>query len=147
MGVTWAVTPAVVRLAVRAGAVAVPRDRDVHETPTPRWGGIAIYLGVIAAVALTVSLRHLQTGGKYGWNVHIAGILIAGTLIGLLGMVDDLKDLSAKWQILAILAAGIVLIAFGVRIEGLTNPFVIQKPGAAYNPSGWIELSLPISVA
>src|SRR4051794_3224569 len=112
MGVTWLVTPAVVRLAERCGAMAVPRDRDVHTTPTPRWGGIAIYFGVIAAVALTVTLRHLQTGGKYGWSFHIAGILIAGTFIGLLGMLDDLKDLSARWQILAILAAGAILIGF-----------------------------------
>lgn len=146
MGVTWAVTPAVVKLARRFGAMAVPRERDVHEKPTPRWGGIAIYLGVIAAVALTVTVRHLQTGGKYGWNGHIAGILIAGTFIGLIGIVDDLKDLSAKWQILAILAAGAILIGFGVRIEGLTNPFVIQKPGLAYNPQAWIELSLPVSI-
>lgn len=146
MGVTWLVTPAVVRLAERCGAVAVPRDRDVHTTPTPRWGGIAIYFGVLAAVALTVTLRHLQTGGKYGWNIHIIGILIAGTFIGLLGMLDDLKDLSARWQILAILAAGAILIAFGVRIDGLTNPFVLQKPGAPYNPKAWIELSLPISI-
>ncbi len=147
MGVTWAVTPSVVRLAQQCGAMAVPRERDVHESPTPRWGGIAIYLGVIAAVALTVSIRHVQTAGKFGWNWHIAGILIAGTFIGLLGMIDDLKDLSAKWQIVFILAAGLILIAFGVRIEGLTNPFIIQRPGAAYNPRAWIELSLPISIA
>ena len=45
MGITWAATPWVTRLALKANVLAVPRSRDVHETPPPRWGGIAIYLG------------------------------------------------------------------------------------------------------
>lgn len=146
LGVTWAVTPWVIKIATRCGALAIPRDRDVHDTPTPRWGGVAIYLGVLIAVVLTVSYRHHITHGAFGWSRHLAGILIAGTFIGLFGMLDDLKDLSARWQILAILAAGGILIAFGVRVEGLTNPFVSQKLNS-YNPARWFELSLPLSIA
>ncbi|MEP6756891.1 MAG: MraY family glycosyltransferase [Chthonomonadales bacterium] len=145
MLVTVAVTPAVGKIAERCGAMAVPRDRDVHDKPTPRWGGIAIYLGVIVAVALTVSYRHYATHGVFGWNRHIAGILIAGTFIGLLGMVDDLRDLRAIWQIAAIAGAGAILIAFGVRIEGVSNPFVSHTIGT-YHPNQWIQLSVPLSI-
>jgi UDP-GlcNAc:undecaprenyl-phosphate GlcNAc-1-phosphate transferase len=143
--VTWAVTPWVLKLAVRCGALAVPRDRDVHEKTTPRWGGIALYIGVMAAVLLTVTYRHYATHGENGWTRHIIGVLVAGTFIGLMGMLDDLKDLRAHWQALAILAAGVILILFDVRIEGLSNPLVMPKPGK-YDPSAWIALSMPVSV-
>ena len=39
-------------LATRLGAVAYPRERDVHLAPVPRLGGLAMYLGVVTAVFL-----------------------------------------------------------------------------------------------
>src|SRR5512140_1897045 len=89
LGVTWAVTPAVLRLAVRVGALAVPRSRDVHTAPMPRLGGVAIYLGVVAATVFTVTARHVITHGAHGWNLHLVGVLAAGTLIALIGILDD----------------------------------------------------------
>jgi UDP-GlcNAc:undecaprenyl-phosphate GlcNAc-1-phosphate transferase len=135
MGVTWWLTPSVAKLAIKHGAVAVPRDRDVHETPTPRWGGIAIYLGVILAAVIGITLRHIQSHGEFGWNRHLLGILLAGTFVGLVGLLDDLKDLRAIWQIAGLIGAGIVLVLFGVRIDVLTNPL----------GGSWFSLSLPVS--
>lgn len=146
LSITWAATPWVLRLALRAGAVAVPRARDVHENPVPRWGGIAIYAGVVAASCLALTYRHWRTGGESGWNWHLAGVMVAATFIALVGLVDDLRDLRAAWQALGILAAGAILVAFGVRIEGVTNPLVAAPPGA-YNPAQWIALSPIVSVA
>src|SRR5262249_20089148 len=133
----------VLRFALRFGAVAIPRTRDVHDTTTPRWGGIAIYIGVVFAVLITVTVRHLITHGVNGWNWHIVGVLLAGTVIAIVGMVDDIKDLRAIYQVMGITAAGLVLIAFGVRIEGLSNPFVSQTAGE-WN---WIGLGYGVSVA
>jgi UDP-GlcNAc:undecaprenyl-phosphate/decaprenyl-phosphate GlcNAc-1-phosphate transferase len=144
MGVTWMTTPWVAKLAVRFGAVAVPRERDVHEEHTPKWGGIAIYIGVVVAAVVGITARHIISGDKFGWNAHLVGILIAGTFIAAYGLLDDLKDLRAIWQILGILIAGGILIAFGVRIEGLTNPLVTNRPGL-YDPNQWFALSLPVS--
>jgi UDP-GlcNAc:undecaprenyl-phosphate GlcNAc-1-phosphate transferase len=144
MGVTWLTTPWVGKLAVRFGAVAVPRARDVHETPTPRWGGIAIYFGVVVAALVGITARHIISHGEFGWNRHLVGILLAGTFIGLFGLLDDLKDLRAVWQILGIGIAGAILVAFGVRIEGLTNPFVVTKPGV-WSPAQWLALWYPVS--
>ena len=45
-------TPVAARLARRVGAVATPRDRDLHDSPTPRMGGLAILAGVLLAGAL-----------------------------------------------------------------------------------------------
>jgi len=143
MAVTSAVTPVALKLAVRFGAMAVPRSRDVHTTPMPRLGGIAIYCGVLVATLLTVTARHFITHGTHGWTLHLVGVLAAGTLIALVGIVDDLKDLKPLSQALAILAAGSVLVLFGVRIEGITNPLLPQSPGSWR----WIELPFWLSVA
>jgi len=140
---TWLVTPLVERLARRQGALAVPRERDVHTHPTPRWGGLAIIIGVLAAITLTVSYRHLN--GDAGWNREVVGILLAGAFIAVVGLVDDVRDLRALHQALAIMASGLILVAFGVRIQGLTNPFVESGPGS-YNPASWIALPYWASV-
>jgi UDP-GlcNAc:undecaprenyl-phosphate GlcNAc-1-phosphate transferase len=139
LAVAWVVTPFVLHLAWKKGVLAHPRDRDVHTEPTPRWGGIAIYLGVMIAVVFTVSARHLITGGEAGWTWQLAGILLAGTAMAAIGLVDDVKDLRALFQIFGIVCAGVILIAFGVRIEGLTIPFEQVKPGswAGINLAFW----------
>lgn len=145
LSVTIALTPPVIRLAERHGAVAVPRDRDVHEGNIPRWGGIAIYGGVLVATLLSVTLRHFRTGGENGWSWHLAGVLAAGTLIAAIGMLDDVKDLRPKWQILGILVAGLVLILFGVRIDGVGNPLAVTRPGS-YDAAAWIPLGAPLGI-
>lgn len=145
LGITWGLTPWVRELAIRFGAFAVPRDRDVHEEPTPRWGGIAIYLGVMAAVLVTVTARHLITHGENGWNSHLVGVLLAGTFVAGLGLLDDLKDLRALYQAIGIVLAGCILIAFNVRIEGLTNPLAADHAGV-YNAARWIGLTTPVSI-
>lgn len=146
MAITTLTTPWTIRLATRLGVMAVPRDRDVHIEPTPRWGGIAIYAGVLVAVALAVSYRHWRTDGLNGWSWQLAGLLLAATLVALIGMLDDVRDLKPIWQIGSIAAAAVVLMLFGVRIEGVTRPLV-ESAATGYDPARWIPLSLPVSVA
>ncbi len=52
-------------LAIRLGAVAIPRERDVHVEPTPRMGGLAMYFGVVAAVFLASQLPVLTRAFVY----------------------------------------------------------------------------------
>lgn len=141
LAVTWFLTPHVLKLAVRCGAMAIPRARDVHETPKPRWGGIAIYAGVVLATAITVTLRGGRPGVEHAWTPQLVGVLVAGTFIALIGIIDDLKDLRAIWQALAILTAGAILVGFNVRIEGIGNPFVFGGE-ERYDPSRWIALPM-----
>lgn len=142
MAVTSVMTPLALKLAVRLGAIAVPRSRDVHTEPMPRLGGIAIYCGILAATLVTVTARHFITHGTHGWTGHLAGVLLAGTLIAVLGVIDDLRDLKPLYQAAGIVAAGCVLVLFGVRIEGITNPLLAQTPGSWR----WIELPAWMSV-
>lgn len=120
--VTSLVTPLVRAWVEKKGAIDQPDARRVNETPVPRAGGIAIYLGFVIALLLTVGVRHINTG-QHAWTMQVTGILIATTFIAITSLVDDFKNLSAAKQALAIITAALILAAFGVRIEGITNPF------------------------
>ena len=106
------VTPSVQRLAVRWGAVDKPEARKVHKGIIPRLGGLAIYAGFLAAVLASVHMT---------WE--LLGILVGGTAILLLGVVDDVYQISAKTKLLGQIAAASVLLLFDIRIDWLTNPF------------------------
>ena len=112
LGVAYMVTPSVQRLAVRCGAVDKPEARKVHKGIIPRLGGLAIYAGFIAAVLASVHMT---------WE--LLGILVGGTAILLLGVVDDVYQISAKTKLLGQIAAASVLLLFDIRIDWLTNPF------------------------
>src|ERR671927_215730 len=58
--VTYLATPVVRLAAVRLGMMAAPRERDVHVIPTPRGGGVAMYIGVSAAILVATRLPALQ---------------------------------------------------------------------------------------
>lgn len=105
------VTPWVIRLAQRLGAVDQPDQRKVHCQPMPRLGGLAVYLGFAVTVLITQPL-----------TLPLAGLLLGASLIVLLGVWDDVRGLS-PWVKLAgqLLAAG-SLIPFGIHVEFLTNP-------------------------
>lgn len=112
LGVAYLVTPSVQRLAVRWGAVDKPEARKVHTGIIPRLGGLAIYAGFIAAVLASVHLT---------WE--LLGILVGGTAILLLGVADDIYQISAKTKLIGQIAAASVLLLFDIRIDWVTNPF------------------------
>lgn len=131
--VTAAVTPAVQRWSEKKGAIDQPEARRVNKNPIPRAGGVAIYIGFVVAVVLTVTVRHVTPKVQHAWTMQVIGILLAITFIAIAGIVDDFKNLKPRAQILAIATAGLILFAFGVRIEGVTNPFG-GAFGVTYNP-------------
>lgn len=142
---TALLTPFVQRWSEKVGAVDIPDERRVNTQPMPRAGGIAIYFGFVIAVVAAVTLRHISPLAQHTWNLQIVGILVATSFLAFVGLIDDLKNLSAKWQSLALIAGGLILVAFGVRIEGITNPFggII---GPQYNPiANWQALSFAVS--
>jgi UDP-GlcNAc:undecaprenyl-phosphate GlcNAc-1-phosphate transferase len=111
--VTFLLTGVVRRFAIKIGAIANPRARDVHVTPIPRMGGIGIYLGVVGGMALALHLPVLRRGFDYSYDS--IGVLIAAGVIVVIGALDDRFELDA-WTKLAgqIMCAGILVI-FGVQ--------------------------------
>jgi len=111
--VTLVTTPLTARLAVRLGAIDLPRDRDLHEAPVPRLGGLAILAGILVAAIIFVPLDS-QTRAILG------GALVAV----LVGSIDDLYDLPPAAKLAGQIAAAAIPVAAGVRVETFTLPFV-----------------------
>lgn len=110
--ITYFLTPYVKNLAIRLGALDAPDARKVHKTPIPRMGGLAIYVGFVVAVLSSIHLSQ-----------EIIGLLVGGTVILIVGIVDDMVQLSAKVKLFGQIVAAAVLILFDIRIDWLTNPF------------------------
>ena len=108
-------------LAMRSGAVAQVRDRDVHVVPIPYFGGVAM-LGGLAAGCLVA--RHLPFLGRAQPTVfHDSSIvLIAGTIICALGVVDDLIELDALAKLGGQVVASVFLVLNGVQFYSLKLP-------------------------
>jgi UDP-GlcNAc:undecaprenyl-phosphate GlcNAc-1-phosphate transferase len=114
LGVTWLTTPWVRKLAIQKGAVDDPNrdDRRIHKEPLPRWGGIAIYLGIL--VALLVVLPFAFRGGQPFPPFLIGMLALAGVLVAF-GAGDDLKDFSARLQLFVLLGAGTLVQFIGTH--------------------------------
>jgi UDP-GlcNAc:undecaprenyl-phosphate GlcNAc-1-phosphate transferase len=110
--VTYFATSPVRVLAIRLGAVAYPRERDVHVEPTPRMGGLAMYLGVISAVFLASQLPALTRGFVY--SSGMPAVVVAGGLIMGIGLIDDRWGLDALTKFAGQITAASVLVTMGV---------------------------------
>lgn len=136
-------TPLVKRLAIRAGVIRYPRDRDVHSGGMPLWGGLAMFIGFMVTVLLLRPLLvHQELTVQVGRGNHpILGVLLGATLIAVVGLLDDKYDLPPSKQMLSLLGGGFVAALMGARIEGLTNPFAEQMHLPA-----WVPLPIWLSV-
>lgn len=113
-----AIVPAVRFICLKKGYVDMPNERKIHKKPIPRLGGVAIWLCTLLTFALLVLLSW-----DYPHGNGLSGILTGGSIMFLLGFVDDIYDLSPKFKL--VIQSGAALIAFllGVRIDALYNPF------------------------
>ena len=133
--VTFLITGVVRRLALKIGAIAVPRGRDVHVVPIPRLGGVAMYIGLLAGVFVASQLPVL---GRAFDSSETIGVCVAGGLIVLVGVLDDRFGLDALTKFAGQTAAAGVLVLFGVQwlrvyvpwggIGGSTGSVVILDP-------------------
>ncbi|GAA1237699.1 glycosyltransferase family 4 protein [Pseudonocardia alaniniphila] len=101
-------------LALRLGAVAWPRGRDVHVTPTPRWGGLAMLGGVLAGVGMAYQLPALRLA--FDNNAYeMVGVFGAAVLLAAVGALDDRYELDALTKFAGQTTAAGILVIFGVQ--------------------------------
>lgn len=119
--VTFLATGGIRTLAIGFGAVAIPRDRDVHVKPIPRMGGVGMYIGVVAAVLFAHQLPALRRGFDY--RPDIAAVLVAATIIVGVGIVDDRWGLDALTKFAGQVTAAGVMAVMGLGWYLIYDPF------------------------
>ncbi|NIL75916.1 MraY family glycosyltransferase [Rhodococcus sp. B10] len=112
--VTFLATGGVRVLAIKFGAVAAPRERDVHVTPTPRLGGTGMYLGMLVALLFASQLPALARGFDSEYTQDIPAALLAGCVIVVVGIIDDRWGLDALTKFVGQVTAAGVLVVMGV---------------------------------
>jgi len=93
------------------------RDRDVHTRPTPRLGGIAMFLGILVAFAVASQLPQLSL--IFSEPLKIWGLLLAAFMIVALGVADDIWDLDWMTKLAGQVITGWVLASAGIQIYTL----------------------------
>ena len=109
---SFLLTPYIKQLAVKIGAVDKPDKRKVHTQVMPRLGGLAIYLATMLAIVCSMPITR-----------DLLGILLGGTWIVIVGVLDDKYSLPARVKLAGQVIAAVILVAFDVKIEWLNNPF------------------------
>jgi len=103
-------TKVIGRVATRLKILDHPNERKIHKKPIPLLGGLAIY----ASFVITIFLN-------FSFSIELKGVILGGTIILLLGLIDDIKHLSAKWKLLGQIVASGILISCGVKLSFLPD--------------------------
>jgi UDP-GlcNAc:undecaprenyl-phosphate GlcNAc-1-phosphate transferase len=138
--VTFVCTPIARTIAIAWGAVARPRDRDVHAVATPRMGGVALFAGFALALYLASQLPTLrgafQNGPEMPWIVIAAGIICA------IGVLDDRYELDSLTKLAGqVLATGIMVTRGGVQLLEIYLPW-----GNSGTISLGSDLGIPVTI-
>jgi UDP-GlcNAc:undecaprenyl-phosphate GlcNAc-1-phosphate transferase len=117
---TLLLTPLVMRLGRRAGALDFPGPRRIHREPVPTLGGLAF---VVAVLGVAWIARALPGPARVLDGRPLLGLTLAAIPLVALGLVDDLRG-TGPWTKLVVQACGaMVLVHFGYGVPLLTNPF------------------------
>jgi len=124
-------TPGAIWLARRVGAMDQPGLRGVHWRPIPRLGGVAIFLSALGPIVALLVFDPAVGEASRSVQRHLAALLGCATLIFLIGLADDLKDVPARWKLLAELLIAGLLCGGGVRISSvaLTDQWTLHLGG------------------
>ena len=127
--IAWTLVPVAERIAWKIGAIDRPNERSLHVVPTPKLGGLAILVGVLAAGALflpTVAETRAILGGA--------------AVIAAVGVLDDVVALGAAPKLLGQVVAAAIPVFNGVRLGAFTLPFV-----GSVDPSSVDLFTLPVA--
>ncbi|EGL82044.1 Glycosyl transferase, family 4, conserved region-containing protein [Caldalkalibacillus thermarum TA2.A1] len=110
--VTLLSTPLVKKMAFKVGALDYPNNRKVHQEIMPRLGGLAIYLGFFVSCIVFIPMTKLSVG-----------LILGGIIIVILGIIDDIYNLTPKIKLIGQIIAAITLVFFGFQVQFINLPF------------------------
>ena len=129
---TYFVTPPVKRFAENVGAIDIPKDgRRVHDHPIPRMGGLAIFVGFVLSVLLTVDM-----------SMQVMGLLLGAVIIAVMGALDDILTLNPWIKLSGQFLAALVAIRCGIVFDAISNPGFLNAETTIQ--LGW--LSIPATI-
>jgi len=107
-----------------------PNERSLHQTPVPRTGGVAVVIGIALGLAIAVTM--IAAVGPLGW------IALAALLVGGISLLDDHRDVSQRYRLLAHAGAALLLYFSGLRWEQ------VGLPGLDAGLPNWLALGLTL---
>jgi UDP-GlcNAc:undecaprenyl-phosphate GlcNAc-1-phosphate transferase len=135
--VSYLLTPLVRNLAISRGAMDDPKldERRVHKEPTPRWGGLAIYAGIVGSLVAVLPFAFPRPAIPN----YLIGMLLVGAAIVVVGALDDLYQYKARVQALFLLICGMAIQVF----DSPVGQVQIQTIGIPLsNPPAYVALGL-----
>ena len=129
-GATAALTVPAKRIALRVGYVAHPGERTVHTRPTPYGGGAAMFMGFMVAVLGAAAVPQLRP--IFQDSPEMAGVVLAAGAMFAVGLIDDVRDMSAPAKMAGQVLAASILYFSGVTMYELKIPlagFFVLTPG------------------
>ncbi len=119
---TFIATPLARKTAERFGVISAPGIRDVHEIPTPHLGGPAMLFGLLAGALFAWLIGDFSD--VFSTQSEILGVLVAAIVMCGVGVIDDVRPISAPAKVAGMVIAGSVLSLVGVSLVVLRVPFV-----------------------
>ncbi|CAO1650747.1 UDP-GlcNAc:undecaprenyl-phosphate GlcNAc-1-phosphate transferase [Salinibacterium sp. NYA9b] len=115
--VTYGLALLVLKLSLKYKLYPQVRQRDVHTTPTPRLGGVAMFIGIVVAFAVASSLGNFSL--IFNEPGKVFGLLGAALIIVVIGVADDVWDLDWLTKLAGQIIAAGVLAWQGVQLSTL----------------------------
>lgn len=112
------IVPLVIEFSKKNHLIDVPNERKIHTKPISRLGGIAIWASTMLTFLFLVFLSY------YPYGSLLSGILLGGTLMFLLGLIDDVYNLNAKFKLFIQIAIASLVFLLGGRIDSIVLPFL-----------------------
>ena len=127
--VTFMSTPYTIKIAHKVGAVDIPKDqRRMHKKAMPKFGGPAVILGFLVSVIYLLIVMSIENSinlfGIEQYGKKLLGMFFGILIISIVCIVDDIKTIKPITKLIGQTLAAIITVAFGVRIEDITLPFL-----------------------
>jgi len=103
-------TKVIGRIAAKLKILDHPNERKIHKKPIPLLGGLAIFGSYVATIIF-----------NFNFSRELKGVVIGGTIILIIGLVDDIKHIPATWKLISQVLASSILILYGVKLSFLPN--------------------------
>ena len=127
----FVITPHTMRLAKRVGAIDIPNDRRVNKKPMPRLGGLAVISGFFVSIIyllITTSLEgKIDLFGQENYYIKLIGFFVGILVLGIGCYIDDVKGIPSYAKLAIQIVAAIIVVAFGIKIEDISIPFIEGK--------------------